>query len=574
LTIVGGPEWTGPAELPPALRSWGAAFSTLTPAVMTALVPMLHRLDELFSRHGDVESVAGEPAGLAGLSTRGIPERLLVSEWLLAEEVPEEFLRRAASRELLHLDTAYRNVPPAGTTRVVVDVGPSQAGAARLVQLAALVVLHRRARSRGSDLELGVLGESVDRWHSGELPELLRTWLTARRASEPTPDEVHARHEVAGRAWFLLAPGLATRLHGRGLPGRRVLTAEEADWSDAGVAAARVMLAGEGVHLPLLPHPIGLRVLRGEGFRHTRAARSAQKGGTAVPFIRNAGFSGTSRKLVGRGTQDGDVVTADVGSGPRPARVREQRFPGTVVAASVTGRRMIVVHQHGAAVKVSVVGRRLGDWHGLSFPREVLGLSSTDLAEIVAGPPLPVHHAGGSLWIRLPSGWHMVGPSSDVVPATSTAVVTPTGPDSVTHVVRLPSAGLWTQAGRIEGVAAAAPVVAGAGWVAVQVGLGRWRLVGPGGLRHEFSVTPGDEPAGLVTLSNVPHLVVRSAAGLLLRLTGPGGTRTLTGLSGAAQRVSVHPTMPILARDLADGRVEVHDLSNGTRLGVFSGSLG
>jgi hypothetical protein len=167
----------------------------------------------------------------------------------------------------------------------------------------------------------------------------------------------------------------------------------------------------------------------------------------------------------------------------------------------------------------------------------------------------------------------MVGPSSDVVPATSTLLVTPTGPDSVAQVMRSP-AGLWTQHGKFGEVSADAPVVGGAGWVAAQVGPGRWLLVGPGGVRHELPVAPGDEPVGLVTLSLVPHLVVRSAAGLLLRLTGPGGTRTLTGLSGAAQRVWVHPSLPILARDLGDGYVEVHDLLAGTRLGAFSGNLG
>lgn len=566
-------RWTGRAELPSPLHGWAAAFAALTPAVLSGVMPMLHRLDELVSRHGDAESATGEPAGLAGLSTRGIPERLLVSEWLLAEELPEEFLRRAASRELLHLDTAYRQAPPTGTTKVVVDVGPAQAGAARLVQLAALVVLHRRARSQGADLELGVLGEPADRWHGGELPELLRTWLSARRASEPTPDEVRARHESADRAWFLLAPGLAAGLRGSGLPSRRVLTADEADWDDAGVVAARVVLAGEGVHLPLPPHPVGVRVLRGEGFRRIPAAGSDPQDSAAVPFLRSAGFTGTSRKLVGRGVGEGDVVTADVGAGARPARVRVHRFSGAVIAASVSGRRMIVVHQHRAAVKVSVVGRRLGDWHGVTIPREMWGLSSADLAEIVAGPPQPVHHAGGSLWIRISAGWYLVDPSLDVVPAAATVLVTPTGPDSVTEVGRQP-AGLWTRHGVLGDVSADAPAVGGGGWVAAQADPGRWVLVGPGNGRHELRVASGDEPVGLVTLSAVPHLVVRSAAGLLLRLVGPGGTRTLTGLSGEVQRLSVHPSLPILARDLDDGRVEIHDLLASTRLGVFSGSLG
>ena len=78
------------ATLPPALHGWAAAFDALRPDVALALAPLLHRLDELVARHGDADARHGEPAGLAGLSTHGSPERLLVSEWLLAEEAPEE----------------------------------------------------------------------------------------------------------------------------------------------------------------------------------------------------------------------------------------------------------------------------------------------------------------------------------------------------------------------------------------------------------------------------------------------------------------------------------------------------
>jgi hypothetical protein len=69
---------------------------------------------------------------------------MVIGEWLLADELPDEFLRRAAAGELLYLGTAHRHDPPHGVVRVLVDTGPDQLGAGRLVQLAALIVVHRR----------------------------------------------------------------------------------------------------------------------------------------------------------------------------------------------------------------------------------------------------------------------------------------------------------------------------------------------------------------------------------------------------------------------------------------------
>ena len=41
----------------------------------------------------------GEPDGYDGIASRGIYERLVTSEWLLADEEPDEFDRRAAMGE-------------------------------------------------------------------------------------------------------------------------------------------------------------------------------------------------------------------------------------------------------------------------------------------------------------------------------------------------------------------------------------------------------------------------------------------------------------------------------------------
>ena len=565
-----------PSGLPPALRGWSAAFAALTPVTASGLAPLLHRLDELFARHGDTEAPAGEPAGLAGLTYRGLPERLLVSEWLLADELPEEFLRRAAMRELLHLDTAYRHAPPAGTSRVVVDVGPAQAGVARLVQLAVLIVLHRRAADRGSTLEVGVLGEPEESWHTGDLPELLRAWQTARHADEPVPAQVEARARAARRAWFLLSPALASRLPAGTVPARRVLTAREAVWAPSGAVAAEVVLAGERVRLPLPPPEIGISVLRGQAFRPTTPRADTGPGSPCAAtalHVRHAAFRGTVHQLVGRGEDPGDLLVANCSAVTTSTRVLRHHVRGTVIAASTSKNRLVVLHQHSGGVEVTVVGRHLGTWNGLVFPTEVLGLSRDELAAVVAGPPLPLHHSGGTLWFQHPAGWRLVDTSGEVVPHSTVRLISQTGPDTVNLAVRMPTGVLWTRHGTIDDLPEDAPIVAGADWVAAPQAPTRWTAIGPD-RRELITTSPGDRVVGLVVLAGEPHLVVLSTGNLLLRLASPTGTRTLTPLSGTIQQIAVHPTLPLMARDTLAGVVEVHDLATGARVGTFDGSFG
>ena len=130
--------------LPASLAPWAESLQALTPELAIALGPMVRRLDELVTAREPSTAEDGMFAGYGGLSRRGRPERMLASQWLLADEVPEEFTRRAAVGELLHLAPEYQSARARGRVVVLADTGPSQAGAGRLVQLACMIVLHRR----------------------------------------------------------------------------------------------------------------------------------------------------------------------------------------------------------------------------------------------------------------------------------------------------------------------------------------------------------------------------------------------------------------------------------------------
>src|SRR5579863_2548513 len=79
-------------ELPRALAPWAEYLDIFPREVVVALGPIVQRLDaaigplRLRSRSGQ-----GEPDGIDGLARRGTYERLLLTEWLLADEMPDEF---------------------------------------------------------------------------------------------------------------------------------------------------------------------------------------------------------------------------------------------------------------------------------------------------------------------------------------------------------------------------------------------------------------------------------------------------------------------------------------------------
>ncbi|GAA3001494.1 hypothetical protein GCM10020229_12110 [Kitasatospora albolonga] len=84
--------------------------------------------------------------------------------------------------ELLYTAPEFTTPAVRGRMVALVDAGPAQAGAGRLVQLAALLVLHRRAAAHGAELVVRVLGDPSGRRLTGEPADLLPAWLAARAA--------------------------------------------------------------------------------------------------------------------------------------------------------------------------------------------------------------------------------------------------------------------------------------------------------------------------------------------------------------------------------------------------------
>ena len=169
--------------LPESLRPWRAWLQWLPPELACSLGEIIQKIAPLLGtmRRQVSGDLLPEPDGLDDVKSRGPYDRLLATEWLLADVVPEEFLRRAVSGEHLFLMPRLR-APHIDTLIVATfDAGPLQFGAPRLVHLALWILLARRARMAGATFRWGILQAPstlypADTVHDLEQMLAARTW--------------------------------------------------------------------------------------------------------------------------------------------------------------------------------------------------------------------------------------------------------------------------------------------------------------------------------------------------------------------------------------------------------------
>ena len=201
--------------LPKPLQPWTEALSIMRQEVIDGVGPWLAPLRALVGPLAIPRStVSGDPDGLSGLTRRGSYERLVISEWAVALEVPDEFLRRALMGEHVFLARAYQEPHGAHSSVALLDVGPMQLGAPRLVQLAALVVLAQRAADCGAEFRFGMLQDEDCALHRVDR-QALSSWAQTRSTSV-APDDLDglddwsdALASVEARdVWVVGAPSL------------------------------------------------------------------------------------------------------------------------------------------------------------------------------------------------------------------------------------------------------------------------------------------------------------------------------------------------------------------------------
>lgn len=309
-------------HLPRALAHWAPHLGIFPRDLAVSLGPVLHRLSFAVGplqvkRH----QADGEPDGYDGLTRRGSYERLLTSEWLLAEEAPDEFMRRAAGGEHLFLRQA-RPVPAASrVSAAVFDAGPNQLGSPRIAQLAALIVLSRRAEAAGVRFAWGILQEPDSPLFEKVTEAGIQRLLQARTPHEATDAQVVAWHKrlhgwrEADDIWFVGPPRLST------VPGTRgasVLQVWDVLDPEARRVAVRVRRGSAGtaspaITLELPDHAACARLLRDP---FSAAAAAPDRLEAALVPASDLLFAANGSKLFARAA-GGGVVAFPVPNSPR-----------------------------------------------------------------------------------------------------------------------------------------------------------------------------------------------------------------------------------------------------------------
>jgi hypothetical protein len=550
------------------LAGWDEALAALTPRLALAIGPMVRSLDVFMARSEPVSAASGEPDGYGGLTRRGDPHLMLVSEWLLADEFPEEFLRRAADRELLHLAPEFRRTKPRGRVVALVASGPAQAGAGRLVQLAALLVLHRRALTLGTELLVGAIGQEAETFRGGDLPELLPWWLSRRGDQDPDGDDLQrslGSLNDADEAWVIAGPGPASSALGH----RRMLTATESAWDETGATSVRVVLAGSSIELPLPNNGVTQNALRGAGFRREKDTRRIEpQAGT----WRHPTFNSAAAKLLLR-TEDPSVIaslhvpTSSHGAFGTP---RKYDFGNPVVAAAWLGHRLVAVVMRSGHLAVEVIGRKLGGVSTVFVPCGAVYDDDIgpDANELSASPVAPLFLSDGMIVIPVAGRWWLLGSGHARTTGWRRAQAC-VGPD-FTHPLRSYSMGIThvrVTDGMTYGVTHEGDpqIVFGAGAHAHSADGTTW-LTTIEGQEHRFTVDPADEVIALVAENGIPVLVTQSRARQIVRVyTMIGGKKTLAPFSGG-RTPTVHPTLSLIAVQASDGKVRVGDVKSGNVL--------
>jgi hypothetical protein len=177
--------------LPPPLAPWSPHLALFPIDLALELGAIVRRLDSALGPPITTRHRGDDPDGFDGIVHNGPYDRMLHSEWLLADEMPDEFLRRAVMREQLFFRIAHRSPLDELMSVALYDAGPTQIGAPRTLHIALLIVLARRCAERNGRLRWAVLQETPRRLYdhvdADAVLDLLRLH-TAREVSEEDLD--------------------------------------------------------------------------------------------------------------------------------------------------------------------------------------------------------------------------------------------------------------------------------------------------------------------------------------------------------------------------------------------------
>jgi hypothetical protein len=387
--------------LPETLRPWREWLSWFDPELALELGPLLHRLHPLLGAfRGNNQGGEPELEGLDDLRARGTYDHLLATEWLLADEVPDEFLRRAASGEHMFLAPRPRARRADRSIVALFDVGPLQFGAPRLAHIAMWILLARRARQAGGEFRWGAL-QSPGALFEGHATEHLKALLHGRTFASVHPDTftqwraLFDENAAGGERW-LIGSSFTESISGSSFTHRLSL---QRDLQGRSLEVSLVERGNQrGLQLPLPEATSAAPLLRG-AFKRGVTPQHHDSDPRAVALMRPPVISiDGSRVAVTLRDEAAALVylvprSEKEGGKDKPPAPRLHRWSSgySALAMSFLGKR---------------IGLLLADADKLRFWGTSLSLEPF--------PPQDVFHAPGSTAAWLPAAWMKEGKAQRV----------------------------------------------------------------------------------------------------------------------------------------------------------------
>jgi hypothetical protein len=349
---------------------WAEVLSVLAPDVAAAVSPWAKIFASVMGplRTQTVEGT-GDPDGYNGVTRRGPYDRLLLSEWLLADEVPEEFVRRAAMREHTFHQLVRREQAMSKTSVVLFDSGPYQLGSPRLAHLALLFTLVKRAQKANARFAWGVLQQpphgDISNLRLGVTEKNINQLMEARQPLPPSDSDIRSWHDFEARnqewndVWIIGSYETVMRwTTARGFRSRAtggtVAVREDIDPSAASLTATvRQRTHSRDVTLALPNQQVRTRLLRASIQRVNANAQNLTTPGDMKPRSEPV-ISGCGGRVAVR-IDGNDVMLVGVpnsvrAGSPRPRRFSPQRsekilavswYRKTLVVLSVRGKYLV-----------------------------------------------------------------------------------------------------------------------------------------------------------------------------------------------------------------------------------------
>jgi hypothetical protein len=587
-------------SLPSSLSPWARQLNAFPLELGLALGPLVQRLaGAIQPLHLDDIAGADDPDGFDGLLNRGSYDRLISSDWLLADEVPEEFNRRAAMHEHLFLKIARREPAHAMGSLALFDSGPDQIGSPRLAHLAVLVALLRRAELARANFAWGILQNPEMALLKGSSESEIVELLRARSYTAATPNHLEA---WLHRAMELNSPEEIWLIGGRVLdripatpPVSRILVEDVLDPAVRRVSVHVHSLKSKprGVTLDLPENGACARLLRDP---YLLAVAAPQKSPTLIPSS-GLVFAYGSRRVFGK--SQNTLLSFPVPNKPSdsPGRVKQHTVGGVgqVVAANRFGNSTVVVSAEELWLHITYIGKESYPVEGNYFLRlDEFVRDKQDTSSFLfpcMRPPAPsgaqlsllVLDQHGNLFRLESAGDKRVAllEARRVIAFSSVGgIPTYIAVNETGSAVKLVSLGKETRNEVLQvdtiparraffgfGANAQPPY----GLFALELDPWRWAIYVTKGKRHEIHPEATQRVVGVIQDANYAEaLVTLSEDRHIVTLKGVDWERTLFESPDSISQVTVSPGKPFIAYSTSKGDLSVHSLPHNRSLCHFS----